>query len=91
MVDEITKTTSKGIVQTIPHVIKYPDDFKNMIDYINKIKLDKVTFINGCFNLITSSIHVFNSINKYTNDKIVIKNNNEGLIVAIRHTVRLRK
>ena len=54
------KVTLKGIEQLLPYFLVYPDEMKNMVQYMNKFKLDKKAFGNMLSNRAESMIKSMN-------------------------------
>lgn len=54
------KVTLKGIEQLLPYFLVYPDEMKNMVQYMNKFKLDKKAFGNMLSNRVKSMLESMN-------------------------------
>jgi hypothetical protein len=75
----------KGMEQLILHVILYPKDIKNVIEYMDKIKLDKGPFANLLVDTAGSITYALNLYQKYTEENIAFEYK-DGRFTSIRHT-----
>jgi hypothetical protein len=60
------KLTMKGLEYLIPHFLSHPEEIKELVDYINEFRLDKVYFISLLTDGHTKSIEALNEFQRHT-------------------------